>query len=108
VGGITPNLLGYGEWEVVYPSQSEANAPALAGVDEALVDLLGHAEAVRALWYDLFLGIKKGTAGTEHMFLTDSAKQLVAEAGACAALMSSDASQLFEFAKESGLLASPA
>jgi hypothetical protein len=80
----------------------------VAGVEapvETLVDLLGHAEAIRALWYDVFIGVKKGTAASEQSLLKDSAKQLVAEASSCAALVGGDASQLVDFARNSGLLA---
>lgn len=36
-GGFSENLVGYGEWQAVYPKQTEANAERLAGVDAALV-----------------------------------------------------------------------
>ena len=35
-GGFTDNLVGYGEWQAVYPKQTEANAPDLTGVDATL------------------------------------------------------------------------
>jgi len=74
---------------------------------EALVDLLGHAEAVRALWYDLFLGIRRAEATSERsdlvVALEASGLQLVAEAGLCAGLFGVDSGQLAEFARESGL-----
>lgn len=35
-GGFTDNLVGYGEWQAVYPKQTEANAARLTGVDATL------------------------------------------------------------------------